>query len=230
MDRSAHRIRKLRSLGMALLILSCTSSHRPVSDLPNAWRSSGDSITGTQVESRTDEDRSKTNVDSLSERYYRVSGEIGMFKGIPKPFVDCNGNGVRDDVDVRELTVDDANGNGIPDDCERDTSLLASMMSQRWRCFKDRSDTTYFWAGYRPGGAVVIRYTIPRKAYVTLGILTPAGVRIATVLGETKMRGAYELVWHPQDDKGSRMPDGIYTLRLLVGDLEYIRRVRWQQL
>lgn len=38
--------------------------------------------------------------------------------GEPSPFLDCNGNGVEDAVDIGNGTSTDTNKNGIPDDCE----------------------------------------------------------------------------------------------------------------
>jgi glucose/arabinose dehydrogenase len=34
--------------------------------------------------------------------------------------VDCNGNGIADNLDIADLTSDDCNANGIPDECEGD--------------------------------------------------------------------------------------------------------------
>src|SRR5262245_15673399 len=60
----------------------------------------------------------------LSGRGGAPPGGAGMRRHDYAP-ADCNGNGIPDDEDLAQGTVDDANHNGVADDCDPDSALYA---------------------------------------------------------------------------------------------------------
>jgi hypothetical protein len=70
----------------------------------------------------------------------------------------------------------------------------------------------------RVGGA--LRFRLPRDGRVELAIFDLSGRRVATVASGVLTAGEHALNWSRRDDRGHRVPAGVYRARLRAGDIE----------
>lgn len=141
---------------------------------------------------------------------------------------DCNGNGIRDSIDIVRGFADDSNHNGEIDECDSD-SLLAqrALTGERWWRFADLPDTSYFSVshGYTP--RITIRYTIPPSgAAVRLSVLDSTGSQLVNLVSQSQPNGVYVLQWD-RKVRDQALKPGTYTFRLFVGRHRYSRTVGW---
>jgi hypothetical protein len=64
----------------------------------------------------------------------------------------------------------------------------------------------------------LINYTIPKTVHVTLNVYTTLGQCVRTLVDQTQANGAYSIVWNGDDNRGVRLPCGVYICRLHAGD------------
>lgn len=65
---------------------------------------------------------------------------------------------------------------------------------------------------------VEIEYQISRQAPVALGIYNINGQRVRTLLFREQLPGHYRAVWEGRDDSGRPLGNGVYILRMAVGN------------
>lgn len=63
-----------------------------------------------------------------------------------------------------------------------------------------------------------LRFALPRRSRATLRIHDIAGRVVRTLLDAELSPGSQTVTWNARDDRGTRVPDGTYFARLLVGD------------
>jgi len=68
-----------------------------------------------------------------------------------------------------------------------------------------------------PGKEAKLRYGLPAKVRVTIGIYNILGAVVITLLDEEKEAGWYNLRWSGRDQKGRTASNGIYLIRLQSG-------------
>lgn len=90
---------------------------------------------------------------------------------------------------------------------------------------------TVFLSACRPNpsmGAAQIAYGISRRAGetpVSLIVYSAAGQRICTLVDGYQAQGFYTVTWSGANDRGARMPGGVYFYRLTIDGRRFTRRV-----
>ena len=64
---------------------------------------------------------------------------------------------------------------------------------------------------------VTVRYELPEDSRVTLFIYRHKGPMVRRLVDEDKVAGIYEVTWNGCDDKGTRLPSGLYLINLKAG-------------
>jgi hypothetical protein len=62
--------------------------------------------------------------------------------------------------------------------------------------------------------ATTIRYTLPSKGRVTIGIYDARGARVATLIDQEQPAGPYTIPWGGRSDAGSATSSGVYFARI----------------
>jgi hypothetical protein len=70
-----------------------------------------------------------------------------------------------------------------------------------------------------------IAFDIPRPARVKLVVYDIAGRRVATLVDEEKIPGAYSVPWNGTDQHGAAVASGVYFYRLEAGDFVATRKM-----
>lgn len=73
--------------------------------------------------------------------------------------------------------------------------------------------------------AVTIQFVVPRRDRFALEIHDVAGRRIRSLADGRLDPGAYTLVWDLQDERGARVPNGVYLVKLEGGGQRLVRRI-----
>ena len=66
--------------------------------------------------------------------------------------------------------------------------------------------------------ATTISFIIPKAEHVDLKIYNLAGQCVKVLMDEDRKAGSYNVVWNGTDDRGQKLPSGIYFYRLKAGD------------
>lgn len=140
---------------------------------------------------------------------------------------DCNNNGIPDEVDGEQGTLDDINHNGVPDPCDPDTAVV-SLVERRWKFFAVRSDTVYLGVLYHHMAQVVeIDYTVPVGRHRVRLVVTDRDSGTFTVLvAKDQLTGAYVVPWGTSFT-GRELPRGRAEFALVVDDKPTYKRVAW---
>lgn len=59
-----------------------------------------------------------------------------------------------------------------------------------------------------------IRYALPKAGNVTLTVYNLLGQKVCTLVSTHQLAGQYQVQWNGRDDKGKKMPSGVYLYRL----------------
>ena len=70
-----------------------------------------------------------------------------------------------------------------------------------------------------------IKFGLPKDSYVNVNVYNISGQRIATLITEQREAGYYEIYWNALDDKGIRVPPGVYFYRLETEDFCKTRKM-----
>ena len=65
--------------------------------------------------------------------------------------------------------------------------------------------------------STTIRYTVPSRGPVTIGIFDARGARVKTLLDAVSPEGAHTVPWDGRDEAGGRVSSGIYFARIAMG-------------
>ena len=71
----------------------------------------------------------------------------------------------------------------------------------------------------------IIRYELPKQAFVTIKIYNILGELIKTLLNEEQFPGTYTIRWNGCDDSGNQMSSGIYIYQIQAGDFVKARKM-----
>jgi hypothetical protein len=71
----------------------------------------------------------------------------------------------------------------------------------------------------------VIKYDLTESTTITLRIYNLLGLPIKTLVDQNQTGGPYEYVWDGTTDAGSKVPDGIYFIRLEAGGATFARKI-----
>lgn len=74
-------------------------------------------------------------------------------------------------------------------------------------------------------GSAEIAYTLPRRTTVRVELFDPSGARVRMLEGGERAAGRHSVAWDARDDRGRRIPAGIYFLRLSDGRSFVSRRM-----
>ena len=72
---------------------------------------------------------------------------------------------------------------------------------------------------------ILVRYTLPRRAYVTLSLFDARGKLRKTLVRATMQAGAYGVTWNGRDNDGISLARGGYFLRLATGGRSLTHKV-----
>ena len=142
---------------------------------------------------------------------------------------DCNHNGIRDSIDIARGVGDDVNHNGRMDPCDPDKSVGAPYVSDAWRAWQTRRDTSFFFTTCGEPHTVIAHYTVPAGGgAVHLAIEDSSRRAIVVLVNTRKPPGAYALIWDRKDARGQTVAAGdLYTVSLRVGTRNYRRVIQW---
>jgi hypothetical protein len=88
--------------------------------------------------------------------------------------------------------------------------------------------TAFSLIGPRPNpvrGVTSVRYALPERAEVKLTICSPVGALVRTLVAGTRSPGYYRATWDGCDERGRKMPDGLYFCRLVAGSFRSERKL-----
>lgn len=71
----------------------------------------------------------------------------------------------------------------------------------------------------------VINYQLPISSSVKLSIYSITGQLVRTLVDEQKSAGRHQVVWDGLNERGERLPSGIYLYRIEAGDFRATRRL-----
>jgi len=74
-------------------------------------------------------------------------------------------------------------------------------------------------------GSATIPFSLSRKGVVELRILDLAGREVRTLLNELKEQGSGRATWDGRNDRGERVPAGIYFYQLRAPGFEATRKL-----
>lgn len=74
-------------------------------------------------------------------------------------------------------------------------------------------------------GRLLIRYQLAKTSKVSLSIYDVQGRQIRTLINEICEPGFYEQVWDTKDNKGRKVPTGIYFYRIKTDDYQAVNKV-----
>ncbi len=60
----------------------------------------------------------------------------------------------------------------------------------------------------------IIKYGIPKKCHISINVYDSMGRLVRTLIDETKEPGYYKIFWDGKDNRGQRLPCGIYFYRM----------------
>lgn len=78
---------------------------------------------------------------------------------------------------------------------------------------------------FRPARATTIRYSVGRKALVSLTIHDVSGRVVRSIVNRELTPGEYSAVWDGTSNNGEKLAGGVYFSRLKVGDVEANRKM-----
>jgi len=68
--------------------------------------------------------------------------------------------------------------------------------------------------------ATTVRFTLPRKGEISIDVYDVSGKRVSTVTRGKFQSGIHNIVWQRKNEKGVRVPQGIYFIRLKSEGME----------
>ena len=74
-------------------------------------------------------------------------------------------------------------------------------------------------------GTTLLRFTVPAEQEVTLAAFDVQGRQVRALRSGAHSPGAYSVTWDFTSDGGSRLPAGVYLVKLTAGDQVFTQRV-----
>jgi len=71
----------------------------------------------------------------------------------------------------------------------------------------------------------LIRYALPRSAFVRLTVYSILGTKVSTLVDAIKAAGEHSVVWEGKDDRNNNVASGVYFYRLETENLTLFRRM-----
>ena len=75
------------------------------------------------------------------------------------------------------------------------------------------------------GASVEIRFSLAAPAHATLAVYDVSGRRVTTLLSGLTPAGPHRVLWDASDERGGRVPAGVYFLRLAAAGKTLVRNV-----
>ncbi|MFH0930743.1 MAG: cohesin domain-containing protein [Candidatus Zixiibacteriota bacterium] len=70
-----------------------------------------------------------------------------------------------------------------------------------------------------------LEFGVGRPTHTTLIVYNILGQRIRSLVDENLNSGTYQLIWDAKNDKGEKVPSGVYFYRLTSGDISEVRKM-----
>ena len=74
-------------------------------------------------------------------------------------------------------------------------------------------------------GSVEVLFSLPAPGHASLAVYDLSGRRVNTLLTGLTPAGPYRLRWYATDERGSRVPAGMYYFRLVAAGKTLVRNV-----
>lgn len=141
---------------------------------------------------------------------------------------DCNKNGIPDQEDLSQGTVEDANHNGQADDCDTDRSAY-EWVHGKWRTMAPMLDTSYVAVRYSQRLNIRIVYSVPKgQHHVVIAVSNSESRRDTTIQDARQPSGAFHVNWRPTAENGSLMKQGRAQLEVRIDGKVYRRALAWR--
>lgn len=69
-------------------------------------------------------------------------------------------------------------------------------------------------------GAASIRFTLTQKAEISIDVYDVSGRKVSTIANGKFESGKHDILWNRKNEKGVRIPQGVYFVRLRAGQVE----------
>jgi hypothetical protein len=163
------------------------------------------------------------NQSKIGDYYQMVSDRVGAHLAWAATFngeqdiyylrigdYDCNSNGIPDSIDIATGSSSDGNQNGIPDECEATTGIADSESPAPAGGLELDPNVPN---PFHPETA--IRFAVARpEARARLRVYAADGRLVRTLFDGPVPEGARTIGWNAEDDRGRRVPSGVYYYRL----------------
>jgi flagellar hook assembly protein FlgD len=70
-----------------------------------------------------------------------------------------------------------------------------------------------------------LEFGVGRSTHTTLIVYNILGQRIRSLVDENLNSGTYQVTWDAKNDKGEKVPSGVYFYRLKSGDVSEVRKM-----
>jgi hypothetical protein len=74
-------------------------------------------------------------------------------------------------------------------------------------------------------GGLKLNLTLPYEGFVSIDVYSSDGKFVKRILGKYLEKGAHSVYWDGEDQRGRKLPSGMYLLRLKLGDLRQTVKV-----
>jgi 3',5'-cyclic AMP phosphodiesterase CpdA len=119
----------------------------------------------------------------------------------------------RNRMDVRFLCDEpDTKGTNVWDHFTIIKSQKATSVAQTADVLPGEFSITNYPNPFNP--STKIRYSLPATEFVNIGIFDLLGRNVYTIAGGMKEKGTYTFDWDARDEQGTRLPGGIYIVRI----------------
>jgi len=137
---------------------------------------------------------------------------LEMFQEFSSLEVDCNGNEVGDDDDIRGRASTDVNENGVPDECEEVLLGINPTLG-------GQSVSLAVSSGAHPE----VSFSLLTASTVRVRVFDVLGRLVATLADGFQERGEHRVTWSPTRRKGAA--SGVYFVELETADQRAMRKV-----
>jgi flagellar hook assembly protein FlgD len=70
-----------------------------------------------------------------------------------------------------------------------------------------------------------LEFGVGRPSHTTLIVYNILGQKVRSLVDESLNSGTYQVTWDAKNDRGEKVPSGVYFYRLTSGDVSEVRKM-----